>query len=138
MRWAGSARGRAVYRVDTRCRPHGALAGWVTVTVVTTAFCARHFFSFIFHHSLFARRLADRPDLMGPFTATKPAAVLSNLSVCSRSLLALFTFFLPHCNATMRRVQLNYQTALKHGAARGPRAPQKSIGIQYVRSNPYS
>lgn len=95
-------------------------------------------FSFIFHHSLFVRRPADRPDLMGPFTAPKPAAVLSNLSVRSRSLSALFTFFLPHCNATISRVQLNYQTALKHGAARGPCAPQKSIGIQYIRSNPYS
>lgn len=27
-----------------RCSPHGALAGWVAVTVVTSAFCSRHFF----------------------------------------------------------------------------------------------
>lgn len=59
--------------------------------------------------------------------------------ICLSAVVLSFVYLLlPHCNATVSWLQLNYQTALKHRAARGPCTPEKFIGIQYIRSNSYS
>lgn len=79
--------------------------------------------------------------LLSKVSELKVMQLPASLSGCSRSVSAVFTF-LPHYKVTtsglQNRLKGNYQSPFKHRVRHDPCIPERSIGIQYIRSNTYS